>query len=235
MRAHLEQEAHGHGIGAFVQDMVYGGNDGIVTTFAVVAGTVGADFPFTVIIVLGLANLLADGVSMATGAYLSTKSERDQYERLWKEESREIADHPALEKEEVRSAYAAKGFSGKDLDRAVEVITADRSVWVETMMVEEHGLTKERSSRPAAHGIVTFFSFVFFGAIPLLPYLLQIDDRFLIAIVGALTAMAVLGVSRSYITRERIFRGIVEVVGVGAASATVAYGVGLFLRGWIAF
>src|SRR3990167_3871916 len=88
LKEHQANESHGSKLGPYIQDIVYGGNDGIVTTFALVAGTVGADLPHYVVIILGLANLFADGISMATGAFLSIKSERDQYRRLHKEETR---------------------------------------------------------------------------------------------------------------------------------------------------
>ena len=89
---HMKGELHGSTLGPFIQDVIYGGNDGIVTTFAVVAGTVGAGMPHYIVIILGIANLLADGTSMATGAFLSLKSERDQYHRIRKEELEEIGE-----------------------------------------------------------------------------------------------------------------------------------------------
>lgn len=233
LRRHQAEESHGHRLGPYIHDIVYGGNDGIVTTFAVVAGTVGADLPHSIIVILGMANLLADGLSMATGAYLSGKSEMDQYERVRKEELREIAQHPAMERAEVREAYAAKGFAGEDLDRVVAVLTTNEDVWADTMMVEEHGLTREAAGRPLMHGVMTFLSFAFFGAIPLLPYLFGIDPgrRFAIAIASTLAALFLLGLSRSIVTRERLLRGPVEIVTVGALGAVVAYGIGWLLRG----
>lgn len=233
LAAHRASEIHGMQLGSYVQDIVYGGNDGIVTTFAVVASTVGADLPPAIIIVLGLANLFADAASMGGGSFLSTKSQRDQYRRLWKEELEEIRRHPELEKAEVREAFHEKGFEGKDLDRAVEVITADEEHWVRTMMVEEHGLTEEASERPAAHGIVTFLSFVAFGFIPIIPYFFSAFSagRFLVAIASSLAALTALGATRSIITRERVIRGTLEVVVIGAIAGAIAYGVGVALRG----
>ncbi|HLD63640.1 MAG TPA: VIT1/CCC1 transporter family protein [Candidatus Peribacteraceae bacterium] len=235
LQAHRAEESHGHRLGAFIQDIVYGGNDGIVTTFAVVAGTAGADMPHYVVIILGLANLLADGTSMATGSFLSIKSQMDQYERLRKEELQEIETHQDMERAEVREAYAAKGFAGTDLDKVVEIITAKKDVWADVMMLEEHGLTKDSALQPVLHGTMTFLSFVIFGTVPLLPYVfgIPIDKRFPVAIASTALALAVLGLSRSVITRERLFRGPVEVVLVGALGAVVAYGIGVLLRGLV--
>lgn len=230
---HRKTEGHGSSLGPYIHDIVYGGNDGIVTTFAVVAGTVGADMPHTVIIILGLANLLADGTSMATGAYLSIKSEQDQFERLRKEELQEIETHPDMEKAEVREAYAEKGFTGKALDQTVDMLTSNKEVWADTMMVEEHGMVRDDNPQPMLHGFMTLASFVVFGAVPLIPYLfgLDRDSRFTVAIIGTLAALALLGLTRSIVTKERLFRGPFEVVSVGVLGAIVAYAIGVGLRG----
>ena len=232
---HRESELHGHKLGPYIQDIVYGGHDGIITTFAVVAGTAGADLPHYIVIILGLANLFADAVSMGAGAFLSLKSELDHYFRLKKEELQEIDAIPDLEREEVREAYESKGFKGQDLERVVDVITSNKEVWAETMMLEEHGLTEEASANPLTHGIMTFVGFVIFGIVPLFPYLFGVspDDRFPVAIAGTFAALALLGGTRSFVTRERLFRGAIEIVAIGALTATVAYGIGVMLKGLV--
>lgn len=229
---HKAAELHGHKLGPYIQDVVYGGNDGIVTTFAVVAGTVGADLPHYVVIILGLANLVADGVSMGTGSFLSGKSEMDHYERVRKEELEEIESIPELEREEIREAYARKGFTGEDLERTVRVITANKDVWADTMMSEEHGLILEAADKPLIHGITTFLSFIVFGSIPLIPYLFGIirEQRFPVAMFSTLAALIILGLTRSYVTKERLIRGPIEIVSVGAIGAIVAYAIGWALR-----
>ncbi|OGJ58750.1 hypothetical protein A2635_02615 [Candidatus Peribacteria bacterium RIFCSPHIGHO2_01_FULL_51_9] len=232
LHEHQAKEYHGHQFGSFIHDVVYGGNDGIVTTFAVVAGSMGADLPNLVVIILGLANLFADGTSMGTGAYLSLRSERDQYERIRKEELEEINEHPEIEREEVRDAYEKKGFHGEDLERVVHVLTANQSVWVDTMMCEEHQMLPETFESPFKHGVATFASFVFFGSIPLIPYLFSVPEylQFPVAIVSTFLALLFLGLLRSFITRERLFRGPVEIIFVGALGALVAYGIGFVLH-----
>jgi vacuolar iron transporter family protein len=234
LHEHLSSELHGHRLGPYIHNIVYGGNDGIITTFAVVAGTMGAQLPSYIVIILGLANLLADGVSMAVGAYLSLKSEADQYKRLRKEELKEIDDHPEMEREEVRAFLAKKGFIGKDLNTVVSVITADKNIWADTMMVEEHGLIYDTTAKPVLHGFITFASFVLFGAIPLIPYIFpSTTQSFMIASIATVIAMMCLGILRSYVTRERLVRGALEVVGLGIITAVIAYGVGAALRGFV--
>ena len=232
LKAHQESEMHGHRLGPYIHNIVYGGNDGIITTFAVVAGSVGAELPSYVVIILGLANLFADGVSMAAGAYLSLKSERDQYERVRKEELAEIDDHPEIERAEVRGFLRAKGFRGAALEGTVAIITGNRDVWADMMMNEEHGLTKHTSSKPWVNAFATFLSFVLFGSVPLMPYIFAVfQQSFTLAAFSTVVAMLILGLLRSYVTRERLLRGALEVVGVGVAAAITAYGVGLLLRG----
>jgi vacuolar iron transporter family protein len=231
---HLSSELHGHRLGPYIHNIVYGGNDGIITTFAVVAGTVGAALPSYIVVILGLANLLADGVSMAVGAYLSLKSEADQYKRLRKEELNEIDTHPAMEREEICEFFRKKGLSEKNVETVVSIITSDKNMWADTMMVEEHGLIKDTSEKPMMHGWITFVSFVAFGAIPLIPYIFpSTASSFTVASVATAIAMLCLGILRSYVTRERLIRGALEVVGLGFITAVIAYGIGAALRGFV--
>jgi len=232
LEKHKQEETYGSGLGPFIPDIVYGGNDGIVTTFAVVAGTVGAELPHYVVIILGLANLFADGASMGSGAYLSIKSEMDHFERLRKEELREIETTPDMERAEVREAYEQKGFSGKELDHIVQVLTSDKELWADTMMIEEHGMSRDSGGHPLSHALMTFVSFVIFGFIPLFPYVFGIDydSRFIVAIWSTFASLCILGLTRSIVTRERLFRGPLEIVSIGAIGAFVAYGIGVLLR-----
>ena len=233
LEEHRKSEIHGSRLGPVIHDIVYGAHDGIVTTFAVVAGTVGADLAVGVVIILGIANLLADAVSMGAGAFLSHKSERDQYRRLYKEELQEIEDDPELERAEVRESYEKRGFTGKDLDRVTEILTRDKRVWAETMMREEHGVTDEADGAGITHGLATFAGFVVFGAVPLLPYFFGVpaDWKFPVAVGGTFLALALVGVTRSIVTRERIYRGAIEIIVIGAVTASIAYGVGVALKG----
>lgn len=235
LHKHWAEEFHGHQFGSFIHDVVYGGNDGIVTTFAVVAGSVGADLPNLVVIILGLANLFADGTSMGTGAYLSLRSERDQYERIRKEEFEEIERCPDIEREEIRDAYEKKGFEGEDLESAVRVLTADKKVWVDTMMCEEHRMLPETFESPLKHGAATFVSFVCFGSIPLIPYLFSVPKsfQFSVAVGSTFVALLFLGLLRSIVTRERLFRGPIEIIFVGALGALVAYGIGFLIHQYL--
>lgn len=227
------EEHHGSQLGPFIQDIVYGGNDGIVTTFAIVAGTVGAEMPSYVIVILGLANLIGDGFSMAAGAFLSLRSELDHYKRIRREEEEEIDEHPEVERQEVREAFGKHGVTGEALEHLTRILTSNRTLWVETMMREEHGLMREATARPMLHAIVTFLAFVFFGSVPLLPYVLGFGGarQFGVAIISVTCALFALGFTRSYVTRQRLIRGPLEILAVGFVSTGTAYLIGVLLKG----
>ncbi len=215
-------------LGPYIREIVYGGNDGIVTTFAVVAGTVGANLPHSIIIVLGLANLFADGLSMATGAYLSEKSDIAQNQRLRREEAALLKADRKTQEAVVRAHLAAQGFAGENLQKATTVMMTDDRSALDMVMLAKHGHAGDEGSSPLADGLMTLCSFVFFGAIPLLPYFFTIgaEHRFSVAIAGTFVALALLGAARSIVTREKLYRGPLEIVFVGALGAIVAYLIG---------
>jgi VIT1/CCC1 family predicted Fe2+/Mn2+ transporter len=209
--------------GTYIRDAVFGANDGIITTFAVVAGVAGANLSVNTVLILGFANLFADGLAMGLGNYLGTKSEVQYVNRERKMEAWEIDHIPDLERKEIEAIYRRKGFTGKDLRRVVEVITANKKTWVETMMVEELGLPAEKSEHPAKNGLATFVSFAFAGLFPLLPYLFQAPGEFNSSILITGLALFSVGSLRSIITKKNWLVSGFEMLGVGAIAAAAAY------------
>ena len=239
METITHNEAHIHhtrGYQEYLGEFVYGGIDGCVTTFAVVAGAAGADLAISVVLILGFANLLADGFSMSVGAYLSTKSERANYEKHRQIEMDEVDTMPEIEKEEIRQIYRDKGFEGELLEQVVEVITADKDRWVDVMMKEELELHKEQKS-PLAMGAVTYVSFILVGLIPLLAYVFNfffewdMQTLFFASCIMTSVGFAIIGWLKAYITQTSPFKGILETLALGGLAASVAYFVGDFLEG----
>jgi VIT1/CCC1 family predicted Fe2+/Mn2+ transporter len=213
-------------------DAVLGGVDGIITTFAIVAGTTGGRLPVAVIIVLGFANLVADGFSMAVSNYLGTRSRHEEVERAKQDEHWQIDQYPQGEEQEVREIFKRKGFRGATLDHIVDVITRNREVWVNTMLAEELKMSKS-GARPLRAAVATFLSFVFFGFVPLLPFLIPWfppEGLFMASSVLASLAFMALGAWKGYVLDQAPLRASFQTLGIGAVAAGLAYSIGAVLH-----
>jgi len=219
----------------YLAEFVYGAIDGTVTTFAVVAGATGASLSSVVVIILGFANLIADGFSMAVGNFLSEKTQRDLIARERKREEWEIKAVPSGEREEIREIFRRKGFKGKDLDNSVKIVTSNKKVWVDTMMAEELGLL-ESPKTPWKTAMATYLGFIIIGIIPLLAYVFSYfapffqRNTFAIAVVMTLVALFAVGAIKSYVARINLLKSVFETVFIGGAAAAISYYVGFLLK-----
>ncbi len=221
---------------SYLHDFIYGAVDGAITTFAVVAGVTGASLDEKVVIILGGANLVADGFSMAASNFLGSRAERQRRERARNEEERHIRLVPEGEREEIRQIFAAKGFEGSDLERIVDVITADRELWAETMMTEELGFSSTLPNEYRA-ALATLVAFLTIGFLPLLAFVYDLaipgdlDNAFLWSTVMTAAAFVIVGALKSRLVDERWWRSALETLAVGGLAASLAYAVGAFLQG----
>lgn len=216
--------------GKYVGDLVYGANDGIVTTFAVIIGAAGASLSPIVVIILGFANIFADGISMGASNFLGRKSEKDYAQTQREKEAWEIENLRELEVEEIRDIYRKKGFAGETLEKAVAVTTANKDVWVETMMRDELDIFVDEREKPLKHALATFLAFIVAGLLPLIPYLIpNLSSRLFLAVgIGGLTLFMV-GALRSFVTAVTWIRGGVEMLLIGSFAGIVAFFVGSLL------
>lgn len=215
-----------------VSDAVLGGIDGCITTFALVAGTVGAGFDTVVALILGFANLLADGFSMAVSSFEALKAEREFATALRRLEERHIEHAPAGEREEIRQIFARKGFSGDILEAIVGTITEDRGLWIETMLSEEHGL-KRTPSEPWRAAGVTFAAFCAAGAMPLLPFFvpgLTPGQQFAWSATAAAATFFLIGTLKSLVFAQASLRAGLGTLLTGGLAAALAYLTGVVLR-----
>lgn len=213
----------------YIRDFIYGGIDGAVTTFAVVSGVSGAELSPSIVLILGFANLAADGFSMAASNYLGTRAELDDLRRLERVEYRHIAVAPEGERDEVREIYRKKGFEGGELEKAVELITADKDRWVRTMLTEEYGLPAEIRS-PYKAAFATFAAFVVCGLVPLLPFVAGISSSFVLSCVLTAATFFLIGSFKSRWSTSGWLRSGLETLFVGALAAVLAYAVGVLLK-----
>ena len=215
----------------YIGEFVYGGIDGSVTTFAVVAGSTGASLETSVILILGFANLIADGFSMSVGDFFSTKATIDNYHKHKNKTCQAIEARPEAEREAVRGIYRQKGLQGQELESVVQAITSDPDMWVDVKMKEELEMQKETRS-PFSTAGVTFGSFVLVGLIPLMAYVLNYasgigsENMFLTSSIMTGVAFGLIGLLKSYVTDTRRVRGVLETLLLGGIAAIIAYYVG---------
>jgi VIT1/CCC1 family predicted Fe2+/Mn2+ transporter len=215
---------------SYLRDWIYGGIDGIVTTFAIVSGVVGARLPPHIILILGTASLVADGLAMAAGDYLATRSEHEEFHRAEAIERRHIATFPEGEREEVREILRARGIPVDLLDRVVASITADRDLWVRIMLRGEYGLPDAVRS-PWRAAASTFSSFIVCGLIPLIPFVAGLKDAFGTACFVTGLMFVVIGALKSrWSIRPWWYSGLTTLA-IGGGAASVAYAIGIWLRG----
>jgi len=226
-----EQVWHRLHRGTYIGDLVFGANDGIITTFAVVSGAAGALLSPGVIIILGLANLIADGFSMGASNFLSLRSERDFVKLQRKKEEWEVKHFPEIEREEVRDILRHWGVPREHVEPATNAITRDEKRWIDLMMREELDLKEEGPGSPAQHGFATFLAFVVAGFFPLIPYLLpQVPNQFLVSGVVAGCAFFGVGAARSLVTATAPLKAGLEMLLVGGFAAAVAFGIGFAVK-----
>jgi VIT1/CCC1 family predicted Fe2+/Mn2+ transporter len=217
---------------SYLPDSVLGAIDGTVTTFAVVSGALGAELSTRVVLILGIANLLADGFSMGAGNFAATTADRDLALQLRSREERHITLDPEGERAEVREIFRAKGFAGGALETITQLITSRRETWIETMLSAEYGVSGAARG-PAQAAAVTFLSFVLAGFVPLLPFFLAVPHAPVIAALTAAMVFFLIGSLKSHWSSRAWWASGLETLAIGMGAALVAFLVGYVLKALI--
>ena len=220
----------------YFDDFIYGSIDGAVTTFAIVAGVMGASLPSVIILILGFANLFADGFSMATANYQASKARNEFVEMKRKQEEWEIENLEEQERDEIRDIYKEKGFKDKLLEDVVRIITSRRKVWIDTMMKEELGLIED-GKNPMHSSVSTFVGFNLVGLIPLIPFMIFMiigievnSEAFVYSTVSVLAAFFLVGMIKGKIVKKSMLYSGINTLIIGGIAAVVAYLVGFGLN-----
>ena len=224
-------EKHAQGLGIYIKDIVYGANDGIITTFAIVAGSFGADLPSKVILILGFANLLADGFSMAASNFLGSRSERDLFKKEEKRELSEVETVPDKERDEIKEIFLAHGFENAASEELVRLVSGNKKFWIDFMMKYELGMHDAGHGNEWKGALLTFIAFIMAGSLPIMPFVFI--DVGQASIWYSVTATAIslflVGSARYWFTSVNWFLSGLEMLLVGGIAAGVSYFVGYII------
>lgn len=236
-RTGQSEQLHGKLDQGILKALVYGANDGIITTFAVVAGVAGAQLSPAIVLILGIANMLADGLSMGISDYLGERSERRHLQHQYQVEQWEVRHLPQEERDELTEFFHDNGVSRSDAAQLVNTITKYPKLWTTLGFVDEMGVLPDFDSGLWQTGVVTFFSFITFGTLPLLPYILgalglsiPTSDQFLWSILATAGTLFAVGSARTLITRGAWWKNGIEMLSIGAIAAIAAYVVGAVIE-----
>ncbi|MCL5267729.1 MAG: VIT1/CCC1 transporter family protein [Bacteroidetes bacterium] len=213
--------------GSIVRELVFGANDGLIAAFAVASGVNGAGVKSEVILIAGLAELIGGTISMALGAYLSTKSQIEYYRGEMNRESFEVDNFPEVERQEIRNIYRSKGFTGEILEKVISHITSDKERWVDIMMQEELGLSLDSTVSPLKSAIATGGAYAFGALMPIIPYFFMRPDNGLIAsAILTLSSLFGVGAAKTAVTGKSPWRSGLESVTIGGLAAAATFIVG---------
>jgi VIT1/CCC1 family predicted Fe2+/Mn2+ transporter len=234
-----QKEPHQGGSGEYVQSIVFGGLDGIITTFAIIVAAAASGLNYGMILIVGFSNLLGDAIGMAVGDYLSSKAEDDHEKAERKREEWEIENVPEAEKSEMIDVYTAKGIPKDDAIKIVELLFKSKPAFLDVMMIEELDIMPNESSTVAWKGaVITFGSFFVFGGIPMLPYLFsgnyhhigKLDGVFAAAVVLFAVALYTLGALKGKITGKKWWLTGLTMLLNGSVTTLIAYFIGVGLE-----
>ncbi|KAK5579389.1 hypothetical protein RB653_009072 [Dictyostelium firmibasis] len=234
------KEPHKEESGEFIKSIVFGGLDGIITTFAIVAAATGAGLTRGVILIIAFANLLGDAIGMAVGDYVSELAEEDQLKLEYKKLEQDIDTNPDEQKSVLVELYEKKGFTNSQASRIVELLFPYRKTVTSIMMMEEHGATVENDEEEGTDygaiksALVTFGSFLICGGIPLLAYLCsghynnkgEFDTIFIISIALFAIVLFLLGCFKGYVSNKNWFVSGIQMLINGAVTTLVAFWIG---------
>jgi VIT1/CCC1 family predicted Fe2+/Mn2+ transporter len=212
-----------------MREIVFGFNDGTVSTLALLAGVTGGNLTLLGVLIAGFAGVIGGAISMAVGAYISSKSEIEHHRAVIETERNEVKEFPKVEEEELRQLYQKKAkFTKQELDMIVGRIMVDEKTWVDTMMREELGLFEEHFEHPVKVGLIMFAAFLVGGTLPVFPFFLVSapDNGLVFASVVTFVSLFIVGVWKTRFTgRSKVFSGS-EMVVMGVIATVVPYLVG---------
>jgi predicted membrane protein (TIGR00267 family) len=217
---------------AFLTDVVIGMSDGLTVPFALAAGLTGAVSNSSIVVIAGIAEIVAGSIAMGLGGYLAGKTEHDHYNSELKREYEEVERIPEMEKKEVKEFFQNLGLSEDIQQKATEEIAKDKKQWVDFMMKFELGLEKPDPRRATKSAMNIGLSYAVGGIIPLSPYFFIADSREALkfSVVATIICLFVFGYFKSKITGVPVLSGALKVTLIGALAAAAAFSVALLFK-----
>ncbi len=219
---------HRGGLGGNLRAIVFGVNDGLVSNASLVLGVAGASAPSSFVLVSGVAGLLAGALSMASGEYVSVRSQREMYEYQIALEREEIAEYPEEEAEELALIYEARGVALEQARSVSHALLARPDQALDVLSREELGLNPDDLGSPLGAAAASFLSFAVGATVPLVPFLVHITGNRALIATAALTAIALfaVGLALSLFTGRHALRGALRMVLIGGGAGVIAFWVG---------
>jgi VIT1/CCC1 family predicted Fe2+/Mn2+ transporter len=210
---------------------IFGVNDGLVSNLSLIMGFTGANVSNKVILLAGVAGLMAGAFSMGAGEYISMRVQRELFERLLHIEAHELASEPDEEHLELRKIYEQKGFPPHLAQQVTEVIMKDPDVALETHAREELGLDPEQLGAPWGAAASSFVTFSLGATVPILPFVFGSGTAAALVAVGvSALALFTVGAAMSLITARPAWLSGARMLMVGALASAITYGVGSLLH-----
>lgn len=215
-----------------LRDVVIGMSDGLTVPFALAAGLTGAVANSSIIVIAGIAEIVAGSIAMGLGGYLAGRTEQDHYNSELKREYEEVERVPEREKDEVKEFFEKIGLSEDLQIKATEEISQDKKQWVDFMMKFELGLDEPDPKRATKSALNIGVSYAVGGIVPLSPYFFITDSREALkfSVIATLLCLFIFGYFKSKITGIPALSGAVKVMMIGALAAGAAYGVALLFK-----
>ena len=214
--------------GGGVRDMIFGANDGLVSTLAFVAGVVGAITNPSIVLLSGVAELFAGTISMAVGSYQSSKSELEVLERESQRKKAKKGKTPEEERGELIRFYEAEGFKRGDAEAIVDRIVKEKELPLQATTIEQLGLAPEELGNPVKAGVLCGVSFGLAALVPILPFVLPIGtwEALIASVIGTVATLFGVGAMKTIFSRRNWVRSGLEMMGIGASAAAITYVIG---------
>jgi VIT1/CCC1 family predicted Fe2+/Mn2+ transporter/rubrerythrin len=217
--------------GGWLGNAIYGANDGLGAVFGIVSGVAGYTGGSHLVLISGLAGMLASALSMGSGAFLATKSEREVFEAEIQREKNEIEEEPEEEKEELSLFYQLKGFTEEEAELLSTRLAEKPEQFLRTMAHEELGLSEENFPNPWTAALSAMLSTGLGAFIPIIPFFfLQGIPAIIAAAIISLFAHFAVGAAKTLVTGRSWFNSGMEMTVVGAVEAVITYALGLAFR-----